>query len=491
MKISALKKIALFAGLIFAIAPALVAQQPWTKIPIPPLPAFHPQEPKRIVLPNGMIIFLQEDHELPTIDGVARIRGGARSESAAKVGLTGLYGEVWRTGGTKSQTGDQLDDYLEIRAAKVETGANSDSTTISLSCLKDDFSDVFKIFGELLRAPEFRADKLDLAKREAFDGISRRNDEVREIAVREATKLAYGANNPYARDPEYATISAVTREDLVDWYQTHVHPNNIIIGIVGDFDSAQMETTLRQAFGDWQKGAVVKAPDIHFNPAPPGYYLVKKADVDQSNIRMVGLGTTRDNPDYYAIEVFNEVLAGGFSSRLIQSIRTAQGLAYAVGGGIGTRFDHPGILQLAMGTKSSTTVESIKALYAQIDELKTKPIDDTEIARAKDSILNTFVFNFDTPDKVLRERMAYEFYGYPADFLERYRRGIEKVTAEDVARIIPKYLHKDQLAVLVVGNSTEFDKPLSSLGPVKDVDISIPPPPAQMGGAASQPSEKQ
>ena len=490
MKTSAIKKITFCAGLIFAIAPDLVAQQPWTKIPIPPLPAFHPQEPKRIVLPNGMIIFLQEDHELPTIDGVARVRGGARSEPAAKVGLTGLYGEVWRTGGTKDQTGDQLDDYLEIRAAKVETGANDDSTTISLSCLKDDFNDVFKIFSELLRAPEFRPDKLDLAKREAFDGISRRNDDVGDIAHRETIKLAYGANNPYARDPEYATISAVTRQDLVDWHQAHVHPNNIIVGIVGDFDSSQMEAVLRKAFGDWQKGPAIKAPDIHFNPAPPGYYLVKKEDVNQSNIRMIGLGTTRDNPDYYAVEVFNEVLAGGFSSRLVQSIRTAQGLAYSVGGGIGTRYDHPGILQLAMGTKSGTTVESIKALYAQIDELKTNPIDDAEIARGKDAILNTFVFNFDTPDKVLRERMAYEFYGYPADFLERYRAGIEKVTTADVARIIPKYLHKDQLAVLVVGNPADFDKPLSSLGEVKDVDITIPPPPAQIG-EAGQPGGKQ
>ncbi len=490
MKTSAIKKITFFAGLIFAIAPDLVAQQPWTKIPIPPLPAFHPQEPKRIVLPNGMIIFLQEDHELPTIDGVARVRGGARSEPAAKVGLTGLYGEVWRTGGTKDQTGDQLDDYLEIRAAKVETGANDDSTTISLSCLKDDFNDVFKIFSELLRAPEFRPDKLDLAKREAFDGISRRNDDVGDIAHRETIKLAYGANNPYARDPEYATISAVTRQDLVDWHQAHVHPNNIIVGIVGDFDSSQMEAVLRKAFGDWQKGPAIKAPDIHFNPAHPGYYLVKKEDVNQSNIRMIGLGTTRDNPDYYAIEVFNEVLAGGFSSRLVQSIRTAQGLAYSVGGGIGTRYDHPGILQLAMGTKSGTTVESIKALYAQIDELKTNPIDDAEIARGKDAILNTFVFNFDTPDKVLRERMAYEFYGYPADFLERYRAGIEKVTTADVARIIPKYLHKDQLAVLVVGNPADFDNPLSSLGEVKDVDITIPPPPAQIG-EAGQPGGKQ
>lgn len=484
MNFAALRKLT-FVALIFTLAQLAVAQEPWTKIPIPPLPAFHPQEPKRIVLPNGMVIFLQEDHELPTIDGVARIRGGARAEPAAKVGLTGIYGEVWRTGGTKDKTGDQLDDFLEVRAAKVETGANDDSTTISLSCLKDDFNDVFKIFGEVLRGPEFRADKLDLAKREAYDGISRRNDEVNQITHREALKLAYGPNNPYARVPEYATINAITQQDLVDWHQTYVHPNNIIIGIVGDFDSAQMEATLRKAFGDWPKGPAAKAPDIHFEPAKPGVYFVKKDDVNQSNIRMIGLGTTRNNPDYYSIEVFNEVLAGGFSSRLVQSIRTAQGLAYAVGGGIGTRFDHPGILQLAMGTKSSTTVESIKALDAQIDQLKTRPIDDAEIARGKDAILNTFVFNFDTPDKVLRERMAYEFYGYPADFLERYRAGIEKVTTADVARIIPKYLHKDQLAVLVVGNPAEFDKPLSTLGSVKDLDISIPPPPAQMGGAGS------
>src|SRR5439155_24384218 len=214
-----------------------------------------------------------------------------------------------------------------------------------------------------------------------------------------------------------------------------------------------------------------------FAPDKPGYYLIKKEDVNQSAIRMVGLGTTRDNPDYYAIEVFNEVFGGGFSSRLVQSIRTAKGLAYGVGGGIGTHFDHPGILQLAMATKSATTVESIQALYEQIDQLNSKPVTDAEIARAKDTILNAFVFNFDTPDKVLRERMAYEFYGYPADFLERYRAGVEKVTTADVARIVPKYLHKDQLAILVVGNPADFDKPLSSLGPVKDVDITIPPPP--------------
>jgi zinc protease len=473
---------------ILGTAP-LTAQE-WNQIPIPQLPPFHPQQPKRIELPNGMIIFLQEDHELPLIDGVARIRGGSRAEPAAKLGLVSLYGEVWRTGGTKTETGDQMDDYLEIRAAKVETDGGVDSTTIGLSCLKEDFNDVFKVFAEILREPEFRADKLDLAKHEAFDAISRRNDEVGEIARREAAKLAYGEQNPYARVPEYATIDAVTRQDLIDWHHTHVHPNNVILGLSGDFDSVQMEATLRRAFGGWARGPAAQVPEIHFDPAKPGYYLIKKEDVNQSNIRMVGLGTTRKNPDYYAIEVFNEVLGGGFSARLIQSIRTAKGLAYSVGGGIGTGFDHPGILRFAMGTKSASTVESIQALYSEIDKLKTNPITDDELKRAKDSILNAFVFNFDTPDKVLHERMAYEFYGYPPDFLEQYPPGIEKVTTADVNRVWPKYLHKDQLAVLVVGNTAEFDKPLSSLGAVKEVDISIPPPPKEKSAGGAPAEEK-
>ncbi len=205
-----------------------------------------------------MVIFLQEDHELPLIDGIARIRGGSRSEPADKTGLIDMYGDVWRTGGTKTQTGDQLDDYLEIRAAKVETGGDADSTTISWSCLKADFDDVFKVFDDLLRGPEFRADKLELVQRQYFDAISRRNDEVDEIVGRESAKLAYGAQNPYARVAEYKTVAAVTRQDLVDWHHSHVSPNNIILGIVGDFDSAAMEAKLRQTYGAWPKGPAMK-----------------------------------------------------------------------------------------------------------------------------------------------------------------------------------------------------------------------------------------
>jgi zinc protease len=479
---------ALVTGLGFHASPA-AAQTGWQQINIPPLPPFHPQEPHRFVLPNGMVIFLQEDHELPLIDGVARIRGGSRSEPADKIGLVDIYGEVWRTGGTKSQTGDQLDDYLEIRAAKVETNSTADSTTISWSCLKADFDDVFKAFDDLLRGPEFRSDKVDLVQKEYFDAISRRNDHVDEIVGRESAKLAYGAQNPYARVAEYKTVAAVTRQDLVDWHRAHVNPSNIILGIVGDFDSAAMEAKLRQTYGAWPKGPALKEAKIEPAPAKPGYYLVQKEDVNQSSIDMVAVGIKRDNPDYYAVRVFNEAFGGGFSSRLFRTIRTEKGLAYSVGGGIGTAFDHPGIVRLAMGTKSATTLESIQALDEQIDNVSKHPITEAEIKLAKDAILNSFIFNLDSPDKILRERMAYEFYGYPQDYLEKFRLGVEKVTPADVARAASRYLHKENLAILVVGNPAEFDKPLSSLGAVTSIDITIPPPPGEQPEPPAKPAQ--
>jgi zinc protease len=472
--------ITLIAAATIAPLPQAAAQAAsWQQVPIPPLPAFKPQQPKRIELKNGMVIFLQEDHELPLIDGTARIRGGSVNEPVAKTGLMDIYGEVWRTGGTKSQTGDQLDDFLEVRAAKVETGSSSDSTTISFSCLKADLDDVFKVFVDVLQNPEFRADKIDLAQKEEGDGISRRNDDVGEIAQRETVKLAYGADNPYARVPEYSTVAAITRQDLIDWHGKYVHPNNIILGISGDFDSAAMEARLRAVFDAWPSAPSLPKNEIQYTPAKPGYYLVPKDDVNQSTIHMVALGTTRDNPDYYAISVFNAAFGGGFSSRLFNDIRTKRGLAYGVSGGVGTNFGHPGILQISISTKSGTTVEAIKAADENIDNLATHPITEDEIQHAKDAILNAFIFRLDSPDKILGERMTYEYYGYPPDWLDKYQAEIKKVTAADVNRVAAKYLHKDQLAVLVVGNTKDFDKPLTSLGAVKEIDIAIPPPPAE------------
>ena len=492
---TSLRTYAIAAATALLTLPALAQVSDYHDIKTPPLHQIQLPQPKRVQLANGMVIFLMEDHELPLIRGNARIRGGARDVAADKTGLAGVLGGSWRTGGTTSKTGDELDDFLEARAARVETGVGDDSSNVSMSVLKGDFDTVFPIFVDVLEHPAFRQDKVDLAKTQATTGISRRNDDAKGIADREMARLGYGADSPYARVTEYSTVNAITRDDLVAFHNKYVHPNNIILSFVGDFDAAAMEQKLRAAIGSWPKGpqAPIAAP-TGGTPAKAGVYYVAKDDVTQSNIYVVhgGTGVLRNNPDFYATQVMNEILSGGFSGRLMNDIRTARGLAYGVGGGVDTNFDRPGLFHIWMGTKSGSTVEAVNALRTDLSDLQTKPFTADELAQAKEAILNAYVFTADSKAKILAQRVNLEFYGYPADYYQQYPARLQAVTAEDVARVAKKYVSPNQVSVLVVGKEKDFDKPLSTLGTVTPIDITIPEPgakPAVAGTASAAPAK--
>lgn len=481
--------LALFPERLPAQQPAASAQ-PWTKISIPPLHDFHPRQPKRIELANGLVIFLQEDHELPFINGSILIRGGSREEPSAKVGLVSLYGQTWRTSGSAAVNGDQMDDQLEAKAASVETGSGLASTSLRWSCLKGDFDPIFAASMDLLLHPAFKADKLGLAKRQLDTGIARRNDDAGALANREAVQLAYGANSPYAREPEFATVAAVTLADLQDWHRRTVIPNGMIVAVSGDFDPAAMEGKLRAAFSPLTRGTAFERKDAGYSEPKPGVYFVEKSDVDQSNVVLVGQGTERSNPDFYALSVMNEIFSGGFSSRVFQDVRTRLGLAYSVEGSFGASYDHPGVFYVQAGTKSESTVAAAKAMLDEVSKLRTEPASADELRRAKDQVLNSFIFHYDSPDKTLAEQVTLAFYGYPSDFLEKYKAGIEAVTAADISRVANKYVHPEKLAVLVVGNSSEIKPALGELGKVTPIDVTIPPPPAEPGssGKPAQPA---
>jgi zinc protease len=177
----------------------------------------------------------------------------------------------------------------------------------------------------------------------------------------------------------------------------------------------------------------------------------------------------------------NEILGGSFASRLFQKVRTELGLAYAVGGSYGYAYDHPATFRAVVMTKSVSTVDATKAALDQIAGLTTRPFTEEELARAKDNILNSFLFKYDTREKVLAERVRLEFYGYPPDYLETYKAALEKVTLADLDRVAKKYIHPDKLAILVVGNGPEIKPGLDELklGPVQKVDITIPMPKQQ------------
>jgi zinc protease len=443
-------------------------------IPLPPLRRFEPATPVHITLPNGVQIFLAEDHELPFIDGFVRIRGGSRDEPAAKVGLVGLYGTTWRTSGTAKHPGDELDDELAAKAASIETGGGQAATSVQWSSFTKDFDDVFAITMDLLEHPAFNEAKLDLAKRNEASSILRRNDDASGIAEREAVEIAYGKNNPYGRIAELGTIDAVKLSDLTAWHAKTLNGANMIVGVIGDFDAKAMEAKLRAAFGSIPRGTELPQTKIDFAEPTPGIYFANKSDVDQSDVYMVGLGTEERNPDFFALSVMNEIFSGGFGSRVVQNVRTKLGLAYDVGGRFGAAYDHPGLFAVSLGTKSASTDAATKATLDEVGRLRTVPPTPDELRNAKNDLLNSFIFRYDTPEKVLAEQVTLAVYGYPADFLTRYREGVEKVTSADVARVAQKYVQPEKLAIVVVGNASEIQPPLSNLGKVTQLDVAIP-----------------
>ncbi|MEO6924518.1 MAG: pitrilysin family protein [Bryocella sp.] len=486
MKTTITRKISLATVLIaaasfsvsLATAQSAAIPQSYKQVPIPALHKFEPPQPVHVTLPNGVQLFLQEDHELPFIDGFIRIRGGARDEPADKVGLVSLYGRSWRTSGTATHPGDKLDDELAAKAAAIETSGSQASTSIQWSGFASDFDSIFATAVDLLEHPVFSEAKLDLAKRSMSSSILRRNDDASGIADREAIQIAYGKTNPYGRQAQLATVSAVTLADLNAWHAKTVDGAGLIVGVIGDFDTHAMEAKLRAAFESLPRGTAMVEPAVTFAEPIPGIYYVNKSDVDQSNIIMVGLGTEQRNPDFYALSVMNTIFSGGFSSRVVQNVRTKLGLAYDVGGRFGAAYDHPGIFAVELGTRSASTVAATKATLAEVTRLRTDPPTPEEMRIAKDQLLNSFIFRYDTPEKILAEQVTLAVYGYPADFLERYRVGVEKVTSADVSRVAQKYIQPSKLAIVVVGNMGEIQPPLSDLGKTTQLDITIPGAPA-------------
>jgi zinc protease len=198
--------------------------------------------------------------------------------------------------------------------------------------------------------------------------------------------------------------------------------------------------------------------------------------VNQSYIQMGHLGGQFNSPDYPALNVMEDVLSG-FGRRLFNQVRSRQGLAYSVYASWGAQFDYPGTFFASGETRSNATVPFIQSVLKEIDRIRKEPISQSELALAKDTVLNSFIFNFQDPGQTLSRLLRYEYYGYPKDFIFQYRKGVEKTSISDVQRVAQKYLQPNKIVTLVVGNQKEIQPPLSSLGqPVTAIDITIPPP---------------
>jgi len=434
---------------------------------------------ERVTLANGMRLFLVEDHELPLISVSARIRVGSIYEPADKIGLASITGTVMRTGGTTGKTGDELDEQLERIAASVETSIALNSGSASMSVLKEDVDTGLAILADVLMNPAFRQDKIMLAKIRYRSAIARRNDNVNAIASREYRKLIYGPNSIYARHTEYATIDNISRDDLIAFHKKFYWPNNMMLGVSGDFDTSQMIKKIEKAFEGWEKAEVQlpEVPEVRYQFRTT-VNAIRKEDINQSNIFLGHIGGLMNDPDYFALVVMNRILGEGFTGRLFKNVRSRKGLAYSVFGLYSANYNFPGVLYVGCQTKSKSTVQAIRAMIEEVKKMTASEVTDEELALAKESFLNSFVFNFDSKGEIVGRLMVYEYFGYPPDFLQKTKANIEKVTKADVLRVARKHLRPDKMQILAVGRPQDFDEPLSVFGPVHEIDITIPPPPA-------------
>ena len=450
---------------------------PHTNLDFPELNDFQKPEVETFTTENGMTFYLVEDKELPLINVNARVRTGGVLNSNNKTGLASITGTVMRSGGTETYPADSLNTLLENRAASIETGIGFTSGNASMDVLKEDFDDLLPVFIDVLTNPVFPEDKIELAKTQQKSSISRRNDNPQQIGIREFQALIYGEDSPYGRTTEYATINNITREDLIEFHDKHFSASNMMVGIVGDFETEEIKQKLRKTFRKLPGGdeSMLEFPEIDYEPQS-SINFIEKSDVNQSFVMMGHLGGMRDNPDYAKVQVMNRVLSGGFSGRLMQVVRTEMGLAYSVFGQYGMNSFYPGMFYAGVMTKSSTTADAIDAIIEQIERLQNEPITKQELQDVKDQILNSSVFEYDSYEEVLSERMSNEYRGLPADAFEQYIEGVKATTIEDIQAVAQEYLNPDNLQILVVGNKEEIGDQLEKYGEVNKIDISIPEP---------------
>ena len=462
-------------------APRTTAGVPSYKdLKYPPLRPVEIPKVDKSTLPNGMRLYLLEDHELPMVHGAALVRAGSLFDPKDKIGLAQVTGQVLRIGGTAAKTGEEIDRKLEDVAAHVESEIGEASGSVNFSALKENAAEVMGVFHDVLTTPEFRQDKIDLYKSQLRSAISRRNDNPQSILAREFAATIYGSDNPYGWQETYVTIAAITRPDLQAFYKRYFFPKNVMLAIWGDFDSAQMKAQVDKLFADWtvEQPEVPAFPKVSAKDAA-GTYLAVKTDVTQTFFTVGRLGGEFRDKDYPALETLADILGGGFHSRLMEIVRSKMGSAYNISASWAAGYHHPGLFQVTGSTATPSTVDTLSVVLKEVERIRTAEVSEDELKTAKDTAFNSLVFAFDTKTKTLVRMLTYEYYGYPPDFIAQYQKALAQVTRADILRVAKERLDPAKLAIVAVGNPNGFVQPLDKLGhAVTRIDLKMAEAPA-------------
>jgi predicted Zn-dependent peptidase len=404
------------------------------------------------VLSNGVVVYLAPSKELPLIDLGMTFKGGGYLEPSDKVGLASMTTELMRTGGTEGLAPAELDEKLDFLATNIVIGARDTTCTASIDCLSANFDESLTLLMDMLLRPRFDEGKMKISVDESMEGMKQRNDDADPILSREWNMALYGEDHFEGRQATEASIRAITRDDMKAFAARVFNAGNVIVSVSGDFEVKDMLAKLEKAFAAWPSGERMADPPAPVAKLVPGVYHVEK-EIPQGKVYIGARSITRDDPDYFAALVMNEILGGGgFTSRIMKTVRSDEGLAYSAGSGLDAGVWYPGEFRAGFQSKSATVALAIKLIQNEFNRMRTTEVSAEELEVAKQSFIETFPRSFESKPSMLGIFVADEWTGRDPAYWQTYRDNVAKVTAADVKRVANRLLDFDKMAVFVVGD---------------------------------------
>ncbi len=457
------------------------------QVPVPEPVAFHPAQPAKHQLGNGVTVLLMPDPSRPLVELELRVRAGTYSDPAGREGLAEMVAGLLREGGSETWDGDRVDRELAFRGASIDFAAQPRATVGSFACLSEDLDLTLEIFAELLLRPAFPEAKRELLQARLLSAIAQRDDDPRGAADREAMRAFYGVEDPRVRRQEVATLGAIGRADLVAFHAERFGSRRAQIAVYGDFEPEAMLAMLEAAFGDWapQSAMPLEVPLEAPAPAARRVVLLPRADVNQAELRLLLEGVRRNHPDYPALQLGSFVFGiGGFGNRMISRIRSELGLAYTTGAYWRAGWEQQGLFWATCGTKNESAGLALREMIGVLDGFLVDGVGAEEYEQARNRLLNAQVFEVDQASKVLARVADLEWNGYPWNFHEQAAAAIRELSAEEVVDACRRHLETGRLTVFVLGNPEAFDVELDEFGAVEAWDASAPEP--EPAGAAEE-----